>query len=94
MGSDEGGAVVEWDVEVAVVSFSLRASSLTFYCTLDQALEKQLLIVVRIAEGIKGIITKRKDEIGWYPLPPLPASRAPTKCSKCSRRVNLNRRDD
>jgi hypothetical protein len=32
--------------------------------TLDQALEKQVLIVpTRAAEGIEGIVTKRKDEI-------------------------------
>jgi hypothetical protein len=31
---------------------------------LDQALEKQVLIVpVRAAEGIEGIVAKRKDEI-------------------------------
>jgi hypothetical protein len=32
---------------------------------LDQALEKQVLIVpVRAAEGIEGIVAKRKDDIG------------------------------
>jgi len=32
---------------------------------LDQALEKQVLIVPRrAAEGIEGIVAKRKDEIG------------------------------
>jgi hypothetical protein len=59
----------ERDVEVTVVSFFLGASLLTFYCgyktALDQVLEKQVLIVpVRAAEGIEGIITKRKEEIG------------------------------
>ena len=59
----------ERDVEVTVTSFFFGAPSLTFYCgyktALDQVLEKQVLIVpVRAAEGIEGIITKRKDEIG------------------------------
>jgi hypothetical protein len=37
--------------------------------TLDQALEKQVLIVpTRAAEGIKAIVAKRKDEIGHLRL--------------------------
>jgi hypothetical protein len=37
--------------------------------TLDQALEKQVLIVpTRAAEGIEGIVAKRKDEIGQLRL--------------------------
>jgi hypothetical protein len=36
---------------------------------LDLALEKQVLIVpVRAAEGIEGIVAKRKDEIGQLRL--------------------------
>ena len=37
--------------------------------TLDQALEKQVLIVpTRAAEGIESIVEKRKDEIGQLRL--------------------------
>ena len=37
--------------------------------TLDQALEKQVLIVpTRAAEGIKSLVAKRRDEIGQLRL--------------------------
>jgi hypothetical protein len=44
--------------------------------TLNQALEKQVLIVpTRAAEGIERIVAKRKDEIGqlWLDVDKLPA---------------------
>ena len=60
----------ERDVEVITVSFlswDVIADGFTvdvLQATLDQALEKQVLIVpTRAAEGIEGIVAKRKDEI-------------------------------
>jgi hypothetical protein len=60
----------ERDVEVIIVSFlswDVIVDGFTvdaLQATLDQALEKQVLIVpTRAAEGIEGIVTKRKDEI-------------------------------
>lgn len=65
----------ERDVEVITVSFQswdVIADSFTVHvlqATLDQALEKQVLIVsTRAAEGIEAIVAKRKDEIGQLRL--------------------------
>jgi hypothetical protein len=65
----------ERDVEVITVSFrswDIIADGFTvdvLQAALDQALEKQVLIVpTRAADGIEGIVTKRKGEIGQLRL--------------------------
>lgn len=65
----------ERDVEVIIISFPswvVIADGFiadVLQATLDQALEKQVLIVpTRAAEGIEGIVAKREDEIGQLRL--------------------------
>ena len=62
----------ERDVEVITVSFLSRdvvADVNALQATLDQALEKQVLIVpTRAADGIEGIVAKRKDEMAQLRL--------------------------
>ncbi len=56
----------ERDVEVSTLSRCILGVSLMFLpqAAIDQALEKQVLLVpTRGAEGIEGIVVKRKDEI-------------------------------